>query len=82
MDDNIKKRDWLKKLRKMKDNDLEKLYMETNTIISKYKGQSHIGMVISKPHHRILKHAQKTRARVLTVMNQRRHERTFRKGGL
>lgn len=71
----------MEKLKSMKDSDLEKLYMENNLIISKMKAQSKLGRALDKGLHRQLVHAKLTRARVLTVMNQRRHERAFRNGG-
>lgn len=77
--DNIKKRDWMIDLRKMKDRDLEKMYNESNLTISKFRAGVKVGQDMGKLQ-RNYQYALKMRARVLTVMNQRRHKRMMLNG--
>lgn len=90
MPNNMKKRDVMKSLRGMKENDLEKLYMEYNSEISKVRGMAKAGQLTSNLGQyqrtegyklRNYNIAVKNRARILTILNQRRHERVFRNGG-
>lgn len=64
----------------MKDNKLEEEYNDANLIMSKVKGQIGVGATIGKEMHRDYERAKTKRARILTVLNQRRFERMRRKG--
>ena len=88
--DNMKKRDVMIALKSKSDNELEKLYMEYNTQISLVRGMAKGGLLV---HYnadgtklsggyklRNYNIAVKNRARILTILNQRRHERIMRQG--
>lgn len=78
MKDNIKKRDSMRDLHGMKESELESLYNEYNLVISKAKAQIGIGAPLEKGQHKDLVRAKKMRARVLTILNQRRNKRSLK----
>ena len=89
--DNMKKRGVMAALKSRSDNELEKMYMEYNTEISLIRGKAKARMLVSNlgPEQRTegvkLRNyniAVKNRARILTILNQRRNERTMRFGGI
>ena len=76
------KKKQLKSLRSKSDKELNDLYMQYNLVISKFRGQVHNhaleGGVSLKPFYE----AKRSRAVILTILNQRRHERMWRDGRL
>ena len=86
----MKKRDTMIELKGMSENELEKLYMEYNTEISKTKGMAAAGHLVTQivpgqqrsAGYKLRNYniAVKNRARILTIINQRRHERQIRNG--
>ena len=90
--DNMKKRDVMEALKGKSDNVLESLYMQYNTEISNIRGLAKAGHLTSNlgptsqrnEGYKLRNYniAVKNRARVLTILNQRRNERLHRKGGL
>lgn len=73
------KKSQMKKYKSMSEKELVEVYNEANLIISKTRGMIKSGQHL-KDHHGHYKQAIKRRSRVLTVMNQNRHERNFRQG--
>lgn len=73
----------MKWLKKKNENELEKLYMEANLTISKAKAQT-IGELknveLPKDWKRNYAQAKTMRARILTLLNQRRFERSLKHG--
>lgn len=68
-------------LRKKKEKELEELYIEYNMIISRVKGQIKLGALEGDAKLKTYNEAVKNRARILTILNQRRNERMHRNGG-
>ena len=71
----------MEKLRKKSENELEKMYMEYNTEISKFNAQNFGELKnVAKPTGSLKAYwkAKKDRARILTILNQRRHEKNHR----
>jgi len=76
----LHKKDEMSRLKSMDDNALEKEYQRINLVISKLLGQKNRpGVTLEKDDHREYKQTITMRARVLTIMNQRRHQRTWMK---
>lgn len=70
----------MKWIRKKNNSELEKIYFEYNTIISDITGKSRSGQLEGGTSLKSYYEAVKNRARILTILNQRRHERNHRSG--
>lgn len=73
----------MKTLRSKSDKQLNDLYMEYNLEISKFKAQNYGELKnVAKPAGTMKSYyeAKKNRAIILTILNQRRHERRWRQG--
>jgi hypothetical protein len=75
MVEKLYKKSEMKKFKEMKESELEKEYNEVNLVMSKVQAQIHIGAPVGKVMHREYEQAKTKRARILTVLNQRRYER-------
>lgn len=67
-------------LRDKTENQLDELYMQYNTIISKVRGQAKNNRLEGGAKLREYNEAVRNRARILTLLNQRRHETMMRNG--
>jgi len=73
----------MKWLREKNENELEKLYMEANTIISRVIAQTKgelKNVELPKNFKREYDQAKTMRARILTLLNQKRFERSMKHG--